>query len=259
MGNMAIKEMRLEPATTAALVPVDVESKLIELASSPNFNPDTFRLLVDTIDRNRERLASEQFNAAMSAAQSDMRPVAADANNPQTKSKYATYGAIDKALRPIYTRHGFALSFDTGDNAPSGMVRVVCLVTHAGGYSRTYHIDMPADGKGAKGGDVMTLTHATGAATSYGRRYLVNMIWNISIGEDDRDGNAPEPPRAAAPKGYDDILSDLKAAAETGQKAFASAFAGLSVAVRTYATQHDRAKLEGYKAIAKATDKAVQS
>jgi hypothetical protein len=31
----------------------------------------------------------------------------------------------------------------------------------------------------------MTRTHATGSATSYGSRYLLRMIFNISIGEDD--------------------------------------------------------------------------
>ncbi len=50
---------------------------------------------------------------------------------------------------------------------------------------------MPADGKGAKGGDVMTKTHATGAAASYGARYLLKGIFNIAVGDDDRDGNAP--------------------------------------------------------------------
>jgi hypothetical protein len=48
---------------------------------------------------------------------------------------------------------------------------------------------MPADGKGAKGGDVMTRTHAAGSAFSYGQRYLLKLIFNIATGEDD-DGNA---------------------------------------------------------------------
>ena len=69
------------------------------------------------------------------------------------------------------------------------MVRVLCYVSR-GGHTRTYQIDMPADGKGAKGGDVMTKTHATGAAASYGMRYLLKMIFNVAVGESDDDGNA---------------------------------------------------------------------
>jgi hypothetical protein len=71
------------------------------------------------------------------------------------------------------------------------MMRVLCHVSHSAGHERTYQIDMPADGKGAKGGDVMTKTHAAGAAASYGMRYLLKMIFNLAVGEDDTDGNMP--------------------------------------------------------------------
>ena len=36
----------------------------------------------------------------------------------------------------------------------------------------------------------MTKTHAFGSGTSYGMRYLLKMIFNIAIGEEDDDGNA---------------------------------------------------------------------
>jgi hypothetical protein len=140
-------------------------------------------------ERALARDAETAFNGAMAAAQSEMRHVAADANNPQTKSKYATYAALDAKVRPIYSKHGFSISFDTGEGAPEGCIRIVCFVA-LGGHSRAYHIDMPADGKGAKGGDVMTKTHATGAGVTYGRRYLLGMIFNLVIGED-TDGNMP--------------------------------------------------------------------
>lgn len=137
--------------------------------------------------------AAKVFNVAMTAAQAEMRPIAADAENPQTRSKYASYAALDKALRPIYTKHGFSLSFDEGDTDKPEHIRVLCYVAHTGGHSRTYRKDMPADGKGAKGGDVMTKTHAAGAADSYGMRYLLRKIFNVAVGGDDRDGNTISP------------------------------------------------------------------
>ncbi len=141
----------------------------------------------------KDMMASEAeraYDAAMTAAQIDMRPVAVDANNPQTKSRYASYGALDGAIRPIYTTRGFSLSFGTGEGAPADHVRITCRIAHNAGHRETAHLDMPADGKGAKGGDVMTKTHATGAAITYGRRYLLGMIFNIAISQDN-DGNAP--------------------------------------------------------------------
>ena len=172
----------------------DNSAALISMIERAAINPDVdiekMERLLQMHERIQMRQAETDFNAAMTAAQSEMGRISADATNPQTRSRYATYGKLDSVLRPVYTAHGFALSFDTGDSA-EGMLRVICRVSHRGGFSRDYHVDMPADGKGAKGGDVMTKTHATGAAMSYGMRYLLKMIFNVAIGEDDNDGNGP--------------------------------------------------------------------
>lgn len=150
---------------------------------------------IDTIERlaklQREMLdydAKTAWHEAMQRVQDKMRPISADMNNPQTRSKYASYGKIDKILRPLYSGEGFALSFDTAESHIPDCIRIVCNVSR-GGHSKPYQIDMPNDGKGAKGGDVMTKPHATGAAVAYGMRYLLKMIFNVAVGEDDDDGN----------------------------------------------------------------------
>lgn len=159
-------------------------------ASDPSVDVEKLERLMSMHERVMERNAESAFNESMRGAQGEMRQVATDANNPQTRSRYATYAAIDAALRPIYTRHGFSISYGTAD-APEGYVRVLAYVSHVGGHTRRYEAAMPADGKGAKGGDVMTKTHAFGAATSYGMRYLLKMIFNVAVGEYDLDGNDP--------------------------------------------------------------------
>ena len=158
-------------------------------ASDPNVDIDKMERLMAMHERMVGKDAEQAFVAAMNAAQAEMRPIAADADNPQTRSKYASYAALDKALRPLYTKHGFSLSFDEGDTTKPDHIRVLCYVSHEAGHTRIYRKDMPADGKGAKGGDVMTKTHASGAADTYGMRYLLKKIFNVAIGEDDRDGN----------------------------------------------------------------------
>lgn len=159
-------------------------------ASDPAMDVQRLEKLLEMYERITARSAEQAYHAAMSSAQAEMRAIATDANNPQTKSRYASFVALDRALRPIYTNHGFSLSFDTADGAPADHVRLVCKVSHRDGHAERPRIDMPADGKGAKGGDVMTKTHATGAAMTYGQRYLLKMIFNIAVGED-LDGNAP--------------------------------------------------------------------
>jgi hypothetical protein len=183
------------PQTTSSNQLLAVLSRMM---SDPSVDIERIERGAALYERALARDAETAFNVAMVRAQEAMRPIQADANNPQTKSKYATYAALDAKVRPIYTSNGFSLSFDTAEGAAEGSIRVVCLVA-VGGYSRTYHLDMPADGKGAKGGDVMTKTHATGAAMTYGRRYLLCMIFNLVIGEDN-DGNAPAEKDTSPPK-----------------------------------------------------------
>ena len=206
----AIEQKDQTPAALPATTVADPALAMIERAClDPAFDVNKLQALMDMREREMRRVAEQEFNRAMSLAQAEMRPVSADATNPSTTSRYASYAALDKALRPLYTGHGFGLSFDTVDGAPADYIRVVCYVTHAAGFSRTYRADMPADGKGPKGGDVMTKTHATGSAMSYGMRYLLKMIFNVAVGEDDDDGNLaggsvasePSTPRPAVLEG----------------------------------------------------------
>lgn len=158
-------------------------------ATNPQVDIEKMERLLLMHERIVMRKAEADFHAAMSAAQSEMTRIARDMENTQTRSRYASYGQLDRHLRPIYTRHGFSLSYGTDPSPIPDHVLVFCDVSHIGGFSKRIHIDIPADGKGAKGGDVMTKTHATVAASSYGMRTLLRLTFNVAIGEDDTDGN----------------------------------------------------------------------
>lgn len=189
---MNVQALTISPdAPTSAIPHVPQGQSLLHVLgramSDPSIPVEKVERYAALYERAIAREDEIAFNEAMKQAQSEMRHVAANANNSQTKSKYATYDALDSKVRPIYSKHGFSLSFYTGEGAPEGCIRVQCKVS-CGGHTERPYIDMPADGKGAKGGDVMTKTHATGAGITYGRRYLLCMIFNLVIGED-HDGN----------------------------------------------------------------------
>jgi hypothetical protein len=162
--------------------------ELLQSAVDKGAGIETVERLVALQRDMREYEAKVAFDGALHQCQKQMTLIGADLYNPQTKSKYASYAKLDKVLRPIYSAQGFSLSFDTEPSANPDSVLMVCYVSREG-HTRTYHLPMPADGKGAKGGDVMTKTHATGAATAYGMRYLLKMIFNVAVGEEDNDGN----------------------------------------------------------------------
>lgn len=200
-----------EPQSREVVAPASESAAIFQIieraARDPNVDLDKMERLMAMRERELNRQAEQAFNEAMKAAQAEMRAISADATNTQTRSKYATYAKLDAALRPIYTKHGFSVSFDEDDSPKPDHIRCLAYVAHTGGHTRTYHKDMPADGKGAKGGDVMTKTHATGAASSYGQRYLMKNIWNVAVGEDDTDGNPPPDMTTISIEQRDQLLS----------------------------------------------------
>jgi len=144
----------------------------------------------------RERMVADEkktaYQAAMTRAQSRMKPVYRDAANDQTHSTYARLESISDAIKPIYTEEGFSLSFDTGDTK-EGYVRIVCEVMHSSGHSSHKHFDLPLDSVGMKGNANKTLVHASGSTISYGRRYLTLMVFDVMLTNEDNDGNQPPP------------------------------------------------------------------
>jgi len=235
---------KVEPPAESSFLAV-----IERVATNPNVTVDVIERVLAIQERVEAKTAQSAFNAAMSEAQAEMRPVHADATNPQTRSRYASYEALDRALRPVYTKHGFGLSFDTGDAPSQEWVRVLCYVTHKGGHDRTYKADMPADGKGAKGGDVMTKTHAVGSAMSYGMRYLLKMIFNVAVGEDDDDGNtAGGKVEPEAPKGFDAFLTKLKETAKAGSREFYAFWNGADEECRRHLTRNRPIEWQALKA-----------
>jgi len=176
------------PATAAQ--PTTMLDIIDRASRDPSVDIDKLERLIGLKREIDAGEARREYDAAMSRAQKAMKPIRANLENPQTRSEYADYAALDRAIRPIYSRHGFSLSFGTGDTKLENHVRVVCTVA-AHGHREHPFLDMPADGKGARGNDVMTKTHATGAAITYGKRYLLGMIFNLAVTRDD-DGNGAD-------------------------------------------------------------------
>ena len=146
---------------------------------------------IAVIERAQMQERATQFMAALVAAQAEMEPIARDLSNTTTKSKYASLAAVDRAIRPHYTKHGLAPTFNTRPSSKGDLwITIVCELVHSSGYYKEYSIDMLADGAGPKGAPVMTRTHAIGSAVTYGKRQLLKMIFNLAEAGEDDDGNA---------------------------------------------------------------------
>jgi len=193
----AVAKARVRKTGTAVAVhkpppPAPLDDQILLAARDPHVDVAKMRELTDLRRQLRMEDAEEAFKIALAQARSEMRPIEADANNDSTKSKYATFNAVDKALQPIYSKHGISVSYNTADCPIPNHLRVLAYAER-GLFTRTYQYDVAVSTKGPKGNDVMTLTHAGVSALSYGKRQLLLMIFGVSIEgtrRHDDDGNA---------------------------------------------------------------------
>jgi hypothetical protein len=198
--------------TSGALVaPGDFLATLERVALNPEVSVDKMERLLDMQERVQAKRAEAEFNAAMARVQGELPRILKNAANETTRSTYANLEAVNRAITPVYTREGFALSFNNPGGAPDGFYRVTCTVMHRAGHSREYQVDVPADSVGMKGTVNKTPTHAFGSSMSYGRRYLTMLIFNLTTTNEDDDGQAAAVITEAQVADLEALLTEVKA------------------------------------------------
>jgi len=175
--------------------PVSESTALISVieraARDPHIDIDKIERLLVMQERIFAKNAEAEFNAAMAACQAEMPRIVPTFRNEQTQSDYAALEEIDRIARPIYTGHGFALSFGTEDCPIKDYYRQTCKVSHRAGHSEMRHADLPIDTVGLKGNPNKTGIQGFGSTMTYGQRYITKLVFNIVIGGEDNDGNGP--------------------------------------------------------------------
>jgi hypothetical protein len=96
---------------------------------------------------------------------------------------YALWEHINEIIKPILSRHGFALSFRTGRQGEQ--IEVVANLSHRGGHVETTSLLLPLDLSGSK-----NPVQAVGSSTSYGKRYTAQALLNLTSRGEDDDGIA---------------------------------------------------------------------
>lgn len=183
--NLPIEvEQGKKPQSEALQVVKPTAMDLLSVALHNNAAIDVIERLAALQLEGRKLDAEVDFQDHLNACQAEVQLVIFDSDKagPGGK-KWATYKAMDKAIRPIYTQHGFSLSFGTEEYTVQDQILVTCLVSR-GLHTRTYRMPMDVSGQGAKGGAALSKPHAFLAGMEYGRRCLLKMIFNIVTGEE---------------------------------------------------------------------------
>lgn len=144
--------------------------------------------MLDMQERVLDRNAKQQFTADLAAMQMEL-PRVMEHGKIQIKNKdgkviqntaFAKLEDINDAIRPVLQKYGFAITFRV--KAESGLVWVKTVLSHRDGHSEDTAIPLPLDTSGSK-----NAVQSVGSTISYGKRYGLCAMLNISTG-DDLDG-----------------------------------------------------------------------
>jgi hypothetical protein len=146
-----------------------------------------FSRLMEWQKEERAAQAEERFNEAMNLCQAEIAPVARTVQNTQTKSFYAKLEAVDAAIRPIYIRYGFNVSYNTVPPLSPGNIRVECEVS-LGRHSKKYYREAPPDTVGPGGKPNKTMLHGGLSTETTVKRYALCGAFNVVFRNLDDDG-----------------------------------------------------------------------
>lgn len=177
----------LSKVKTGEVVPMAEAASLMEVisraASDPNTDVEKLERLMGLYERINDRGAKAAYFTALSEMQDQLPSIdeRGEIKIGNGSQKYALWEDINKAIKPILTQHGFALSFRTGQN--DNKITVTGVLSHKGGHSEETTIHLPSDTSGSK-----NAVQAVGSSTSYGKRYTTAALLNLTSGGEDDDG-----------------------------------------------------------------------
>ena len=175
------------------LIPADPQAQTMAMISvieraahSKDVDVEKMERLLAMQERILARDAVMQFNAAMAEMQSELPSITERGQikvNNQVRSTYATFEDINDAVKPILQRHGFAMTFRT--EVKDGQITVTGVLMHRAGHREETSLPLPSDTSGSK-----NTVQAIGSSVSYGKRYVMSALLNITTRGEDDDGQA---------------------------------------------------------------------
>jgi len=191
MGNeVMVKQSANLPAVSAETTAL--LSMIERVCLDPNADIDKLSKMLDMQERVLNRNAEQAFAADFAAMQCELPRIARNGKIEIKKdgkliqsTAFAKLEDINDGVRPTLQKYGFGVSFSIEQSG--GLVTVTATLLHRLGHSKSTSMSLPIDNSGSK-----NAVQGNGSSVSYGKRYTMSALLNISTG-DDVDGHEPEP------------------------------------------------------------------
>lgn len=199
MNEVTVQQQSALPAVSSETQAI---MQMIErVVLNPEADMDKLDKMLDMQERILNRNAKQAFTADLAAMQSEL-PLVGKAGEGHNKAKYAKLEDINEAIRPTLQKYGFAVTFRTKQTDKT--LTVIAILSHRLGHSEDTDLILPLDTSGSK-----NAVQAVGSTISYGKRYALCALLNISTG-DDTDGNLPPPKQESIYITEDDVFEILE-------------------------------------------------
>lgn len=175
-STIIVPDQHHKPVATPATVDNSIMAVISRAAADPSCDIEKMERLMAMHERMQAQKAESAFNAGMAQMQCEIPTVFEAAVNLHTGNAYATLDDITRVIKPIMQRHGFAITFKVENLDKS--ISVTGILMHRDGHREKTTMTLPADtGKGRN--DVQ----AVGSSTTYGKRYVICALLNITTSE----------------------------------------------------------------------------
>jgi hypothetical protein len=159
------------PVHSTVLTPIE----MLDRAVSQGANIETLDRLMSLQERWEKSQSRKEFDAAIAAAKSDLKPVIK--NRQGHNSRYADFAKISTAVDPVLSKNGLSYRFRTMQD---DRIHVTCILSHKSGHSEENTVSGPPDASGSK-----NAIQAIGSTLTYLQRYSLLQALGLAVSEDD--------------------------------------------------------------------------
>lgn len=194
-GSLAIDTsafaMERRPARLAPALPnIDLTpTQMVAVAVQRGEAIEYIKQLMDLQDRWERGQARKAFEAAVSAAKAEIKPImknasvdfankSSTASTARTAYKYADFAQIAREVDPILAKYG--LSYRHRPKQEGKMVTITCILSHRDGYQEESSLSAMNDESGNKNS-----IQAVASTATYLQRYTLNLALGLSASKDD--------------------------------------------------------------------------
>ena len=162
---------------------------MLAMAVEKGFDADQLGKLVDLQEPWQRARAEEAYNAAMVECQKEMPHVLRTKKNTETGKLFAPAESINAAAQPVYTKHGFSISFGTLKSETAGLYHVYGDCQHATGHTKRCILhDVSLDNVGPKGAPNKTQIQGQMSSLTYAQGRIIKLVFGTITEDEDNDG-----------------------------------------------------------------------